>query len=485
MEPERPLKLRSIATAAMACALVVAACGPAPSLSRSPSASSSAPSASQTPAAATLTPSSGTTPGAPTATLPVQGSAREIGELIRTAAAPDGGVFVSIPHESGSILVLLDKSGNPRPGWPITVEGTTSCPGVLPASDGSVRLVCANVGRDDVDFLAPRTAFAFDANAVPLAGWPVELGCCYETHRVVGDTLVLLQLPEEGEPAAVVPVTVGRDGAMRGGQPRRIFQDCCQWAIGPDGVAYGTEKVSGLDRETPEISQLVIVGAEDDVGEVDGLAAAPAFATDGRVLVTVGSLVEPITRVHAFEAGSHLRLATSPELRTVTAGFGDVGGCGLENPTPPLVGGDGTIYVINWAAPLFALDPTLQPRTGWPYGGPLAVRDSRYVREDAFCPSPAIPAAAPDGTLFLPLDKGDAPESGGSILAFRPDGTEPDGWPVTLTRSGGEFWSVAAGPDGTVYALAVELESPTTSSATIVGIAPDSTVLFSTTIVDP
>jgi len=37
----------------------------------------------------------------------------------------------------------------------------------------------------------------------------------------------------------------------------------------------------------------------------------------------------------------------------------------------------------------------------------------------------------------------------------------------------------------TAYALAIELESSRTSSASILAIAPDSTVRYSTTIIDP
>jgi hypothetical protein len=40
------------------------------------------------------------------------------------------------------------------------------------------------------------------------------------------------------------------------------------------------------------------------------------------------------------------------------------------------------------------------------------------------------------------------------------------------------------GPDGTVYALAIEPEPSDASSATIIAIAPDSTVIYATTIVD-
>jgi hypothetical protein len=193
-----------------------------------------------------------------------------------------------------------------------------------------------------------------------------------------------------------------------------------------------------------------------------------------------------VSRVHAFEPASGRLLGSSPELETATAGFGETGGCELSNPRPPLVSTNGSIFVLNWSNGIHALGPALQPHDGWPHrpATPLSLRDSRYVREDAFCPSPAIPSTGPDGTLYVPLEE--APSGDGGILAaIGLDGELRAGWPVTIQGDEGEFWAVMTASDGTSYALAVELETPTTSSATIVGLAPDSTVLFSTTIVDP
>jgi hypothetical protein len=61
----------------------------------------------------------------------------------------------------------------------------------------------------------------------------------------------------------------------------------------------------------------------------------------------------------------------------------------------------------------------------------------------------------------------------------------PSGWPVELQRPGAEFWSVVVGSDGTAYALAIEPEAGGVSSATILAIAADSTVVYTTTIIDP
>ena len=126
---------------------------------------------------------------------------------------------------------------------------------------------------------------------------------------------------------------------------------------------------------------------------------------------------------------------------------------------------------------------------GWPYrpATPLVRPDPLRPdpREDGiFCAPLGRPAVGPDSVLYLPLQARDA-TVGGSIVAVGPDGRVRAGWPVELRRPGAEFWSVVVGSDGTAYALAIEPEPGDASSASILAIAPDSTVLYRTTIIDP
>lgn len=441
------------------------------------------------------------TAGPPSATLPVRGSARDIGEQVLTAAGPAGTVVVSIPSPGGSVLALLDASGQPRPGWPITVKDSTACLLLSALADGSVRAVC-RLENPEGNLYIPIAGFAFDSQGASLPGWPVELGCCFAGQRMAGEDLQLLEViplgdvTGPGQPYADVRlVTVAADGTLSGGVRVPVVDPCCTWAIGPDGVAYGTSIVSGYDQESPEKSQITALdGSGTQAGwpvTFDGLASGPAIRPDGRVVVTIGTLVAGESRVVAFDPGARAIAGTSPPFPTSTAEFGDTGGCSLGNPQSPLVVQDGTSFVLAWADhAVFALDPSLALMPGWPYlpPTPLALRDSRYVREDAFCPQLGLPAVGPDDTLYLPLEPDDEAvggSGGGSVVAVAPDGTLRPGWPVKLQRPGAEFWSVVAGSDGITYALAVELESSSTSSASIVAMAPDSTVLYTTTIIDP
>jgi hypothetical protein len=75
--------------------------------------------------------------------------------------------------------------------------------------------------------------------------------------------------------------------------------------------------------------------------------------------------------------------------------------------------------------------------------------------------------------------EGDMPRALASSVLCRP------GWPVSLSHPGSEFWSVVVGADGTTYAVAIEPEAGEASSATVLAIAPDSTVIYATTVVDP
>ncbi|HET9519690.1 MAG TPA: hypothetical protein VFO73_01435, partial [Candidatus Limnocylindrales bacterium] len=137
---------------------------------------------------------------------------------------------------------------------------------------------------------------------------------------------------------------------------------------------------------------------------------------------------------------------------------------------------------------VYAVDPSLAPMPGWPFepGGDLARARPGFESEHeaGYCPVPVLPAVSPDRILYLALQASDA-TVGGSLVAVDPDGRVRPGWPVGLTRPGAEFWSVVVGPDGTAYALAIEPEGSDASSATILAIAPDSTVRWTTTIIEP
>jgi outer membrane protein assembly factor BamB len=265
--------------------------------------------------------------------------------------------------------------------------------------------------------------------------------------------------------------------------------DCCgAWAVGPDGVAYGIALVSGPaegSEGTSRITALDLNGMRAGWPiSFDGVASQPAIAPDGRIVVTVGSIDRSTSRVLVFDPAGKGASAVSPELPIATADSGVDCGSPMQRP---LISQRGSTYVYSWLDDsIFGLDTSLDVMPGWPFepATPLERPFPLRGEEGINCSSLAVPAVGPDGTLYLPLMARD-PAVGGSIVAVGRDGKVRPGWPVGLRRPGSEFWSVAVGSDGTAYALAIEPETGDTSSASILAIAPDSTVLYTTTIVDP
>jgi outer membrane protein assembly factor BamB len=384
------------------------------------------------------------------------------------------------------------------------LDGATSCELLLPVEDGSVRVLCTpDELNHELNFGV--RAFAFDSAGNMFAGWPVDLHGFAPTGRVLDDDLTLFKLyagpdvAQEGVPDyAGGLVTVSTDGAIRTGIPVPIFEpilrSCCGWAVGRDGIAYGAALVSGLTKGSEVVSQITALDLSGPRAgwpiSFDGWASGPAFGPDGRIVVTVASVAPRTSRVVAFDRDGEAIAATSAELAIATGDItrNDGDECGIfVPPRPPLVARDGTIFVFSEIdTSVYALDRSLAIVRGWPFepATPLVRPFYADPRYEISCPSLAIPAVGPDSTLYLPLQARDT-SVGGSIVAVAPDGRVRPGWPVELTRPGAEFWSVVVGSDGTVYALAIEPEGVNASSASILAIAPDSTVLWSTTIIEP
>jgi len=407
------------------------------------------------------------------------------------APKPGGGLYLSIPATGGTVVALHDERGSPVPGWPIRLPGTTSCASLLPVDDGSIRVVCLLPDDQTVGGESPVWAFAFDAGGNPMAGWPVELPCCF-TARVIDDQLTVYGqehfVTEPGGKAWIV--TVAADGTLRSGAPVPFGPNCCSaGAIGPDGVAYGVEPIGEWAYGSVEMSRITALDTSGvQVGwplSIDGIASGPAFGPDGRVVLTVGSFVEARSRVFAYNRDGEAELAVSAELSIATAQSGV--DCIAWSPEAPIVAQDGTIFVFSEIdTAVFALDSSLGVMRGWPYRPEtrLAYRVARPNYEGIDCGSLGVPTAGPDGVLYLPLQARQA-TVGGSIVAVGPDGVVLSGWPVELRRPGAEFWSVVVGPDGTAYALAIEPETGDASSATILAIDQFGTVHYRTTIIDP
>lgn len=416
---------------------------------------------------------------------------------VQMAPGPSGGLYVVANDPDGAVVALLDAGGEPRPGWPTVLPGwicdapgtsATWAPGVAP--DGSVRLVCHDDGTEGENV----TAFAFDASGQPLAGWPVDLSKTASfPPRIVGDRLVVVTTEiretegtyseENGYlyPGVFRMVAVDADGTVRTGAPLEVTDAPGGLvSVGPDGTAYLVDggAITAFDLGGQLAGWPVWVGGD---------LSAIGFGPEGRAYLTT-SADGATTRLVAIDRDG----------RRADAGPGDIpmrgasayAGAGPYGvPLAPLVAGDGTVYVIGEEdsdTVVYGIDPSGEMIAGWPF------RVANEIAWQGSCPEGstgcglwrAVPAAGPDGALYLPLAATDG-TAGGDLVALGRDGQVVAGWPVGLVRVGADWWSVVVASDETVYALAVEPEPRDRTSATVLDIALDSSVRYRTTVVSP
>jgi len=415
------------------------------------------------------------------------------------APGPGGGVYVSIPvttdargSGSGSVVALLDQGGRPRPGWPIRLSGVDSCDLLLAASDGSVRVVCFVPNQEEGLNGAVRRAFAFDSGGLALAGWPVDVGDAF-TGRVVGTDLTMIERPYYGDlgpPEDFVNLVVIRAGgrAVRGSEVS--FGQCCEntWAVGPNGIAYGTYRRDFETRDSVKTDVIAFDLAGVQPGwpaTIDGNTSELAFDARGLAYLVVGWSTERPARTVVLDGGAKLQPSGSADQPIVSTGTWN--GAGDDYPGPPIVAADGSAFIVSTEADrtaVLALDPNGQARTGWPYRSSLAMQWTGFCGGgDTGCgQARTMPAVGQANVLYLL--QAASTSGGGSIVAVGTDGRVRAGWPVGLKRAGSAFWSVVGNPAGGVWALAIEPETHG-YSATILSIASDSTVRFATTVVEP
>jgi hypothetical protein len=456
----------------------------APAPSEAPAPQTPTPTPTTQPPSAAPSPSPSALPTAVPASLPVASGS------VRLAPGPDGGLYVVVNGApAGSVVALLDASGAPRTGGPVTLAGwncdaATGEPFLpLVASDGSLRLVCSSEAAPGG--LQTGSAFAFDPSGALLPGWPVDLlDDTSEQPRVVGTRLVVAahesstQAPYAG---ASWLDTVSADGTVETGTRYEIASDAAAWpvVIGPDGIAYrrSLDEVAAFDMSGLRPGWPVKPG---------GSLSALAFDTAGRVVVAVSDGAGTSRLVTLDRDGTVVRTSSSLPI----VGSSPWSGAGPDGyPMAPLVAADGTAFLIgetDGRATVYRVDPSGAVPAGWPYGA------ATTWQWQGSCPSGttgcgvwrARPALGPDGVLYLPLSAPD-PQIGGSLVAIGPDGRVLPGWPIHLVGRGSEFWSVVVGSDGTVFALAVEPSVGGATSATLLAIAKDGTVRWRSTLVDP
>jgi hypothetical protein len=400
---------------------------------------------------------------------------------------------------SRSVLALLDANGQPRPGWPIALVGWTCdnpSPGTPPwspllAADGSVRIVCQ---ADSTEAGIHSRAFAFDPTGRSMAGWPVDLpGEVWGSQaRVVSDRLfVVAHAFSQPDPAtgqysgAWWLMTVAADGTLQVGRRYDApdAQNSGSMQLGPDGTGY---QVAYMDSAT-EITAFDLDGVRAGWPvRIGGYSSGPAFGPDGRIYVTA-ELTDPRnTRTLVFDRNGRA-VPVGSDVLPIDA-MSTWTGAGPGQPAT-FVAEDGTTFLVSNAGArttVFGLDPSGQVMAGWPYRAATGLQWQGSCGPDVTGCGVwlAAPAIGPGNVLYLAQAAPNA-SVGGSLVAVGPNGRVRPGWPVVLARAGAEFRSVVVGPDGTAYAVVVEPEGGGRYSATLLAIAPDSTVRYRAVIVEP
>jgi hypothetical protein len=391
------------------------------------------------------------------------------------------------------MVTLLDRDGHLATGWPTVLPDAESCDLLLAAADGSVRLLCYRSEAEDGLSEPITRAYAFEPDGDPVPGWPADVSEAF-TGVMVGDDLTVLSreyggdAPEENAPEYVHVDVIRADGTRRSGVS--VEMPCCDSTVslGPDGTAIVSAR-EWSESGSSVTTQLIAVD-ESGIREgwpitLDGSASEIAFSDRGVIQVVVGPPYRAPSRTLAIGPDGR-RLGGSDDLDIVSSGTWN--GAGDSYPGAPIVASDGSTFIVSaedGRTTIMGLDPNGEPLPGWPYRSRSGVQFiDRCDEEDTGCGSHRTPIAMDDRDVLYLIHNAAGPSTGGSVVAIDPEGRVREGWPVGLRRAGSVFWKIAVVPDGGLYALAIEREA-TGYSATIVAIADDSTVRYTSTIVEP
>lgn len=264
---------------------------------------------------------------------------------------------------------------------------------------------------------------------------------------------------------------------------------CCDgtWTIGPDGSAYSlTRRWQAADSVKTDVLGFDLDGRRSGWPiTFDGNASDLAFGPGGSIYAIVDSPDSANDRMVVLDRDGGTQRSTPANLSIVSTSAWN--GAGDAYPGQPIVGADGTAFIVSTrgGTTVQSLDPTGRPRAGWPYRSKLGMEWTGYCGPgDTGCGSwRTEPAVGSNNVLYL-LHAARTASTGASLVAIGSDGQVRHGWPVSLKRAGSMFWSVVVAAYGGVWALAIEPEADD-FSATILSLAEDSTVLWSTTIVEP
>jgi hypothetical protein len=426
------------------------------------------------------------------ARLPLRGDGALIGENVRMAAGPDGGLYVLIRYAAREYLTLLDRRGRQVAGWPQRIPAE-SCEQLLSAPDGTARLLCDPPPSGDDGLQAPviRVFFYFP-NGQQASDWPIDVEGGAFGARMIGHDIQLVALPYMGDTPIgstemVQLVRLGPDGHARVG--RSVSYECCDtaFAVGPDGTAVVAAHGDRAEPARTTVTVFDLNGVRPGSPIViDGDSSEPVFDREGRIYLAVvtdaGSGLGTRRIVLDRDGAS---LGSSSEIWPIVSTGPSPN---LEGPPGPLVvADDGLTFVVEEKpeTSILMIDRADTVPDSWPYHSPLGLAHVGTCGPGGTGCSLAVVTPVVDGTdhLFV-AHAANSAATGDRIVRLDVAGQVRAGWPVTLKRAGSRFWSMTLAPGGGIWALAIEPEQRD-ASATILSISDGGNVRWATTIVEP
>jgi hypothetical protein len=403
------------------------------------------------------------------------------------AAGREGSAYVAVREGNAVVVGSFAPDGTVRGGWPIRLR-TRWCMQLVVARDGSVRVACEPLTDGSEGGLEPPSMriFAIDNRGRSMPGWPVDVEGG-QTIATIGDDVAVVVQPYEGDSppdgaigkASLSMISV--DGHVQIGT-LELPVPCCESTLvaGPRGGYLATRQGSGDARFTT----ITAFGLRESRWSVDikGAASDPAFDEFGVAHLAVWTNEPTSTnQVLTIDSNGGINGTRAPMTLRPTNGWT---GAGQEYPMPPTVGGGDA----------FVLDTTNGTRiqgfdsAGYHFATPFitptaAALQGHCSRQDVGCGVRVVaPLRHPTGTLYVAL-AADGATSGGSLVAINRYSDVIDGWPVGLKRSDAQFWQLAPGFEGGVWALAAERDTDG-YDVTLLSIAADSTIRGKTTVVE-
>jgi len=410
--------------------------------------------------------------------------------FVRVAPAPDDRLWVAFNRDRDTVLALLDGGGAPVDGWPAIVPNAGDCL-PLAAPDGSVRLLCyySTEPGECVDVCGEDRAFAFAPNGKQLGGFPVSFpsgfasGVDRYAARMVGDSVLLTGYEgsddeETGAPNDRWIVEVRPNGNVVLGARVPATQQCC--VIGPDGTAYGTSVVYPDDADLQQTQ----VTAFDAHGmrsgwpiDLDGTASPPSFGPNGQLVLSSWADTESLIVRRNPDGSEAAPPIHVPQSITWSPD--------ADGPLPPLVDEHGRLWATT-GEEILGFDQNGASLDGFPYDPEtgLVTRGGDCGEQDTGCQSSVAPPQLAPQSLIYTLEN--APAGKGERLnVVNRDGSIRSGWPNTLKRAGARWESVIIGSNRVAYAVANEPEANGEASVTIVAYAPNGTVTWKLTVIEP